>query len=604
MADQTELRMNLVAIKRVDPYAKDIINSSAHVAFYVFNNEDSEWEKTDIEGALFIYSRYAEPFHSIFINNRLNTNSLVEPIRGQIELQSKPPFLLYRNERSRIRGFWFYNNTECDRIGEIIQRLVTDCAEAEKLNPVVVNGGGGAGGGTIPPGMLPGMNGNGPPESEASNVDIFSMLTKAQEDYQNNAATTTAGGGGGGGAKPDPAVINHAGMTVLGGHNMPIVPAVPAAQPPQQPISNQNAPRSVVNFFAAAKQPAASEVPLFKTHAPVHTLEQIEKLHRASTPQKDLTIAGGVATTGKLTPDLSELKRMGAIPIMGSGNGPHTPSGGLSELGTSPLATFLSAANLSSAMRMTNNQAAVPKAKLIDISELESRQNHHSQQQQSQQQQTPLHELLKKSDSIAVTGTTPTTPSIVRPALMPPTMFKPTAAAAASVGVTGSPGTGTVGPQTALSDLFTQVTSRSAGGPVAVSGPKVVPSNATGKQAGSSGAKGGGKSRDGTGNTPPKQAGGTPKSVADILSKAAANNNKQNNNNVHSAVSTASGNANGSNNNNNNNNSSSTAGGTVEPLTQNQLIQAVSYLIKHDPDFVRKLHEAYVRSFAEMMISN
>uniref|UniRef100_A0A2M3ZGQ0 Putative mrna decapping enzyme 1 n=1 Tax=Anopheles braziliensis TaxID=58242 RepID=A0A2M3ZGQ0_9DIPT len=590
MADQTELRMNLVAIKRVDPYAKDIINSSAHVAFYVFNNEDSEWEKTDIEGALFIYSRYAEPFHSIFINNRLNTNSLVEPIRGQIELQSKPPFLLYRNERSRIRGFWFYNNTECDRIGEIIQRLVTDCAEAEKLNPPVVNGGG-AGGGSIPPGMLPGMNGNGPAEPEANNVDIFSMLTKAQEDYQNNAATTPGAGG------KDPAVLNHPGMAVLGGHNMPIVP-VPVTQQQQQqqqPISNQNAPRSVVNFFAAAKQPAASEVPLFKTHAPVHTLEQIEKLHRASTPQKDLTIAGSVNATGKLTPDLSELKRMGAIPIMGSGNGPHTPSGGLPELGTSPLATFLSTANLSSAMRMTNNQAAVPKAKLIDISELESRQNHQQQQQQQQQsqQQTPLHELLKKSESIAVTGT-PTTPSIVRPALMPPTMFKPTAAPS-------SPGTGTVGPQTALSDLFTQVTSRSAGGggAVAVSGAKVSSSSATGKLAGSAGAKGG-KSRDGTGNTPPKQVGGTPKSVADILSKAAANSKQ--NNNVHSATSTASGNANGSN--NNNNNSSSTAGATVEPLTQNQLIQAVSYLIKHDPDFVRKLHEAYVRSFAEMMISN
>ncbi|XP_050082737.1 mRNA-decapping enzyme 1A [Anopheles aquasalis] len=595
MADQTELRMNLVAIKRVDPYAKDIINSSAHVAFYVFNNEDSEWEKTDIEGALFIYSRFAEPFHSIFINNRLNTNSLVEPIRGQIELQSKPPFLLYRNERSRIRGFWFYNNTECDRIGEIIQRLVTDCAEAEKLNPVV-NGGGGAGGGSIPPGMLPVMNGNGPAEVEANNVDIFSMLTKAQEDYQNNAATTT-----GGGAK-DPAVINHTGMTVLGGHNMPIVP-VPATQQQhhqqqQQPISNQNAPRSVVNFFAAAKQPAASEVPLFKTHAPVHTLEQIEKLHRASTPQKDLTIAGSVNTTGKLTPDLNELKRMGAIPIMGSGNGPHTPSGGLPELGTSPLATFLSTANLSTAMRLNNNQAAVPKAKLIDISELESRQNHHSQQQQ----QTPLHELLKKSESIAVTGT-PTTPSIVRPALMPPTMFKPTVAASSSVGVAGTPGTGTVGPQSALSDLFTQVTSRSAGGggTVTVSGAKVS-SGATGKQAGSSSGAKGGKSRDGTGNTPPKQAGGTPKSVADILSKAAANSKQ--NNNVHNATSTASGNANGSNNNNNLSSSSTAAGGTVEPLTQNQLIQAVSYLIKHDPDFVRKLHEAYVRSFAEMMISN
>ncbi|EAU77895.2 AGAP012645-PA [Anopheles gambiae str. PEST] len=477
MADQTELRMNLVAIKRVDPYAKDIVNSSAHVALYVFNNAENEWEKTDIEGALFIYSRFAEPYHSIFINNRLNTNSLVEPIRGQIELQSKPPFLLYRNERSRIRGFWFYNNTECDRIGEVIQKLVTECGDGD---------GGGGGGESRPP--MNGADTGG--EGESTNVDIFTMLTKAQEDFQNNAAVPPNGG------------------------------AVPSRR------GHDGRPSCVVNFFAAAKQPAASEVPLFKTLAPVHTLEQIEKQHRATTPQKETTTAAAsVTATGKVTPDVSELessfKRMG-IPIVGGGsnnNGPQTPSGGMPELGTSPLATFINAANLSAAMRGSNHhhQPVVPKTKLIEISELESRQN--AQQQQQQPQQTPLHELLKKSDPIGGTGGSGAT--VVKPALMPPTMFKPTATAA-------TPAT------EALSSLLL--------------GPPSTPSST---------------------NSP------------------AANSNLKNNNS-----SSGGGNA-----------ATVTAAGGVEPLTQNQLIQAVSYLIKHDPDFVRKLHEAYVKSFTEM-ISN
>lgn len=38
-----------------------------------------------------------------------------------------------------------------------------------------------------------------------------------------------------------------------------------------------------------------------------------------------------------------------------------------------------------------------------------------------------------------------------------------------------------------------------------------------------------------------------------------------------------------------------------EPLTQSQLLQAMNYLIKNDPDFVRKLHEAYLKSFTEMV---
>lgn len=40
-----------------------------------------------------------------------------------------------------------------------------------------------------------------------------------------------------------------------------------------------------------------------------------------------------------------------------------------------------------------------------------------------------------------------------------------------------------------------------------------------------------------------------------------------------------------------------------EPLTRNQLLQAFNYLLKHDTDFVNKLHEAYVKSFSEKPFS-
>jgi mRNA-decapping enzyme 1B len=34
-----------------------------------------------------------------------------------------------------------------------------------------------------------------------------------------------------------------------------------------------------------------------------------------------------------------------------------------------------------------------------------------------------------------------------------------------------------------------------------------------------------------------------------------------------------------------------------EPLTQNQLIQALNYLLENDPEFIQKIHEAYIKSF-------
>lgn len=132
--------MNLAAVKKYDPYAKDIIDTSSHVAFYTFNSDLNKWEKTNVEGAFFVYSRNAESYRSIFVNNRLNTSNLVEPITSEIEIQSQPPFLLYRNERTKIRGFWFYNLTECNRIAEFVTRLVVNC-KTNKVKPgATVNG--------------------------------------------------------------------------------------------------------------------------------------------------------------------------------------------------------------------------------------------------------------------------------------------------------------------------------------------------------------------------------------------------------------------------------------------------------------------------------
>lgn len=475
MADQTELRMNLAAIQRSDPYAKDIINSSAHVAFYTFNTAENEWEKTDIEGALFIYSRNAEPYHSIFINNRLNTNSLVEPINGQIELQSQPPFLLYRNERARIRGFWFYNNSECDRIREIIAKLVESCNNNPGSKKKAEMG-------------KTQANGNG----TGNNVDIFSMLTKAQEDFNNSTG------------KPPSAV--------------PQQEQAPSRNPSAAINIVPDTPQSVVNFFAAAKQPAASEVPLFQTlmSNPVHTLEQIEKQHRATTPQKEANV------TGKLTPEVSELEnslKLMGIPINAG------PAPAPQELGSSPLATFLSSTNLAA---VRNNNQPIPKTKPIEISEIESRHQ--------QQHQQPLHELLKKSDPMSnplnsssgpILNTTPNAApgSGAKPALMPPTMFAPSSTNAVK----------------GLTDLFANAANKKH---------QELQQHPNG----------------GTNNT----------SVTDLLSKA--------NNNHHPPPGFF-----------------PMVGAAVEPLTQVQLIQAISYLIKHDPDFVRKLHEAYLKSLQEMM---
>ncbi|XP_076633136.1 decapping mRNA 1 [Colletes latitarsis] len=272
MTDLTELRMNVAALKRVDPYVKDILETATHVALYTFNAVNNEWEKTDIEGALFVYSRNGEPYNSVLIMNRLNTNNLVEPVTQGLDLQLQEPFLLYRNTRYNIYGIWFYDKLECVRIGAMLNKLVKDSEENRKAGnkPAV----------SVKKNSGPNIN----------NVDIFSMLSKAQEDFNTNRNNSGSRGSTKEGLDSKSPLVTPITKNLSGPLTAPLGPDVTS--------------QSVMDFFAKAKvntghfkagdQPTAGGTivneskPLLArlmSHPAAHTVEHIEKQHRSITPQ-------------------------------------------------------------------------------------------------------------------------------------------------------------------------------------------------------------------------------------------------------------------------------------------------------------------------------
>uniref|UniRef100_A0A4W5PXR0 5'-(N(7)-methylguanosine 5'-triphospho)-[mRNA] hydrolase n=1 Tax=Hucho hucho TaxID=62062 RepID=A0A4W5PXR0_9TELE len=56
------LDISLAALQRQDPYINNIVDVASQVALYTFNNRSNEWEKTDVEGTLFVYTRYDGSF--------------------------------------------------------------------------------------------------------------------------------------------------------------------------------------------------------------------------------------------------------------------------------------------------------------------------------------------------------------------------------------------------------------------------------------------------------------------------------------------------------------------------------------------------------------
>ncbi|XP_049617494.1 mRNA-decapping enzyme 1B isoform X1 [Syngnathus scovelli] len=165
------LDISLAALQRHDPYINNIVDVASQVALYTYNNRTNEWEKTEVEGTLFIYTRLASPTHGFTIMNRLSMENLTEPITKDLDFQLQDPFLLYRNARLVIHGIWFYDKADCQRIAMRMKILT-------QQKQVVVQGG-----------WLPPSGSAGGVQDEEQVVDIIQMLTKAHSQYDKEKST-------------------------------------------------------------------------------------------------------------------------------------------------------------------------------------------------------------------------------------------------------------------------------------------------------------------------------------------------------------------------------------------------------------------------------
>ncbi|XP_049329023.1 mRNA-decapping enzyme 1B [Astyanax mexicanus] len=166
------LDISLAALQRQDPYINNIVDVASQVALYTFNNETNEWEKTEIEGTLFVYTRLASPKHGFTIMNRLSMENLTEPITKDLDFQLQDPFLLYRNARLSIYGIWFYDKEDCQRIAELMKSLTR---QEQQLHTQIQCG-------WVSPQRLETKEGKG--------VDILQMLTKARNEYDKGKFTS------------------------------------------------------------------------------------------------------------------------------------------------------------------------------------------------------------------------------------------------------------------------------------------------------------------------------------------------------------------------------------------------------------------------------
>ncbi|KAF8110319.1 hypothetical protein N665_0085s0047 [Sinapis alba] len=131
--DQNSTRLlNLKVLRRIDPFIEEILITAAHVTFYEFNVEISQWSRKDVEGSLFVVKRNKQPRFQFIVMNRRNTENLVEDLLGNFEYEVQGPYLLYRNAAQEVNGIWFYNQRECEDVARLFDRLLSAYSKANQ----------------------------------------------------------------------------------------------------------------------------------------------------------------------------------------------------------------------------------------------------------------------------------------------------------------------------------------------------------------------------------------------------------------------------------------------------------------------------------------
>eukprot|EP00257_Ricinus_communis_P018818 XP_015577631.1 mRNA-decapping enzyme-like protein [Ricinus communis] len=133
---QSTKLLNLTVLQRIDPFVEEILITAAHVTFYEFNIDLSQWSRKDVEGSLFVVKRNTQPRFQFIVMNRRNTDNLVENLLGDFEYEVQVPYLLYRNGAQEVNGIWFYNARECEEVANLFSRIINAYSKVPQKSKV------------------------------------------------------------------------------------------------------------------------------------------------------------------------------------------------------------------------------------------------------------------------------------------------------------------------------------------------------------------------------------------------------------------------------------------------------------------------------------
>jgi mRNA-decapping enzyme 1B len=155
--------------RKVDPAIAEILGNASHVVLYHFQQHSNSWEKSNVEGSMFLTVRPAG--YLLVILNRNSPTNYPIVLTRDFQLQQNDPYLIFKNYEQdeaanagnramvpTIRGIWFPNDNERSQMNDLLSHILQDLRDNKPLplllqqrSEVATMGGTGTGSGTIDP---------------------------------------------------------------------------------------------------------------------------------------------------------------------------------------------------------------------------------------------------------------------------------------------------------------------------------------------------------------------------------------------------------------------------------------------------------------------
>lgn len=131
--EQARKEANLRLLQRsMDRSISNILGSATHVVLYNFQQSSQSWEKSNVEGSLFLAVRPSG--YLLVILNRNSPDNYDVKITPDFQLQNNDPYLIFKQpgtDGPSIKGIWFPNAKERVLMNDMLNQVL----ETLKNNP-------------------------------------------------------------------------------------------------------------------------------------------------------------------------------------------------------------------------------------------------------------------------------------------------------------------------------------------------------------------------------------------------------------------------------------------------------------------------------------